>query len=145
MNILLPEIRTILQTLPMLKRQGDCYITPHENWMPTGTGQPCIGIKAAGGKRAELICGLSEFDGIINLAGFVRMTADGEAAVCGDVGVYALINAATERLTGTWQEIVGCEGLEIGEDGNGTDLFVSENALGLVKLVRTVKYSIRRE
>lgn len=144
MNLLLPAIRDILQTVPLLKRKGDCYITPHENWMPTGTGQPCLGIKAAGRKPTELTCGLSEFTGIVSLVGFVRMAADGETPVCGEAGAYALIDAAAERLRDTWQEIAGCEGLDIGED-SPTDLYVSENSLGLVKLVRTVHYSIRRE
>ena len=143
MNILLPAIRETLQTIPLLKRRGDCYITPHENWMPTGTGQPCIGIKAEGVLRTELTCGVGEFAASISLAGFVRMTQDGESPICGEAGVYALLDAASERLAGAWTRYVGCQGLEIGPDGP-TDLYVSENSLGLVKLVRTINITMQR-
>ena len=143
MNILLPIIRETLQTMPLLKRKGDCYITPHENWMPTGTGQPCIGIKYMGGQRSELSCGVIELAPTIALVGFVRMTADGEAAICGDAGLSILLDAASERLLAAWTQIDGCQGLEIGPDGP-TDLYVSENSLGLVKLVRTINITMQR-
>ncbi len=139
----MPAIRESLQTIPLLKRKSDCYITPHENWMPTGTGQPCIGIKPAGGQRTDLTCGAAEFSASIMLAGFVRMAQEGESPVCGEAGVYALLDAASERLLAGWAAIDGCQGLEIGPDGP-TDLYVSENALGLVKLVRTVVCTIQR-
>jgi hypothetical protein len=141
--ILLPELREILQTIPIMKRKSDCYITPHENWMPTGTGQPCIGIKFDGGTRAGLTCGVEEFTASILLVGFARMTQDGETAVCGEAGVGVLLDAANERLSAAWMQLTGCQGLEIGEDGP-TDLYVSENSLGLVKLVRTVVCTLQR-
>lgn len=134
---LLPDIRDMLGSVSLLKRKSDCYITPHENWMPTGTNQPCIGVRFGGSQRAEMACGVSELTVTIQLVGFARMTADGETAVCGEAGVYALMEAATGVLQSRWGELDGCQGLVIGSD-TPTDLYVSENALGLVKLVRTV-------
>lgn len=134
---LLQDIRSMLESVSLLKRKSDCYITPHENWMPTGTNQPCIGIRFGGAQRAELACSVSELTVTIQLIGFVRMTADGETAVCGEAGAWALQEAATGVLQSRWGELDGCQGLVIGSD-TPTDLYVSENALGLVKLVRTV-------
>lgn len=143
MNRLLPEIRTALQGMTRFSRASDCYITPHENWMPTGTRQPCIGIKDGGTVRRELTCGLVELTATVALVGFVRMTADGETAVCGDAGIFPLLDEAAALLLASWTAVEGCQGLEVGPD-RPSELYQAENTQWIVKLVRSMVYTIQR-
>lgn len=143
MQTLLPAIKTALQGMSQLHRKGDCYITPNHNFMPTGTRQPCIGIKDAGVVREELVGEGMTLTMRVDLVGFVRMTADGSDAVCGENGVYVLLDAATALLVGNRLGLSDVLWVQIGPD-RPTELFQAENNQWIVKLVRTLIYTLER-
>lgn len=143
MQNLLPIIRQTLEVLPQLPRKSDCYITPHVNYMPTGTRQPCIGIKDGGTSRRELTCGGIEVEARVDLACMVLMSGDGETPMCGDAGVFALADDATALLLTGWLDLSGCQGVEMGPD-KPTELYQAENGQFLIKLVRTMVYTMHR-
>ena len=140
MQTLLPAIKTALQGLQQLPRKSDCYITPHVNWMPTGTRQPCIGIKDGGIAREELAGEEMELTARVDLAGFVRMTAEGNEAVS---GVYQLLDDATAILINNSLNLSDVIRVQIGQD-RPTELFQAENNQWIVKLVRTLIYTLER-
>jgi hypothetical protein len=143
MQTLLPAIQAVLQGLLQLPRRGDCYITPHLNYMPTGTRQPCIGIKDGGISRVELAGEEMELTARVDLAGFVRMTGDGFEAVCGPSGVYQLLDDATAELINNRLGLADVLRVQIGTD-KPTELFQADNKQWIVKLVRTLVYTLER-
>lgn len=143
MQSLLPEIRDQLQALSGLHRKSDAYVTPHENWMPTGTRQPCVGIKDAGTSRRELGCGALELRMSVALACFVHMAGEGETPLCGDAGLFMLADAATDLLLAGWLDVAGCQALTVGND-RPSEMFQADNGQFLVKMVRTVVYTVER-
>ena len=140
MQTLLPAIRSVLQTLPQLPRRSDCYITPHVNYMPTGTSQPCIGIKDAGVARSEEAGEMLELTMKVELAGFVKMTADGGKAVS---EVYKLLDAASALLMNNHLGLTDIDRVQLGPD-RPTELFRADNNQWIVKLVRTIVYTVER-
>jgi len=143
-NLLLPEVQAVLRRMARFNRPSDCYITPHENWMPTGTRQPCIGIKDAGITRMELTCGIIELTATVDLVGFARMTVDGGTAIVGNEGVFPLLDEASALLSTFWdQGFTGIQGVKIGMD-RPTELYQAENTQWIVKLVRTMIYTVQR-
>lgn len=144
MRILLPLIRAALQQgLTQLPRRSDCYVTPHANYMPTGTRQPSLGIKDGGVGRREQTCGVMELSATVELVGFVRMSADGEAAMCSDDGVMALLDDAVALLAAHADTMDGVQGFTVGAD-RPSEMYQADNNQWLVKLVRTVTYTIER-
>lgn len=143
MRILLPSIKTVLKELPLLQRKSDCYITPHVNWMPTGTRFPCLGIKDGGMARQELAGDMLELTATINLVAFTPITADGGDAVCGQVGVLAILNAAVSLLIDNHLGMTEIQRMAIGAD-MPSELYQAENNQWIVKMVRTVVYTMER-
>lgn len=143
MQTLLPALCRSLELLPQLARKSDCYITPHPNYMPTGTRQPCIGIKDGGASRSELSCGGIELTARVELVCMVSMAGTGEAPMCADTGVFCLADAATTLLLNDWLDLPGCQGMEIGSD-RPTELYQADNGQFLIKLVRTLIYTLHR-
>ncbi|KJR98788.1 MAG: hypothetical protein VR65_20010 [Desulfobulbaceae bacterium BRH_c16a] len=140
MQILLPAIKNVLQTLPQLPRRSDCYITPHVNYMPTGTRQPCLGIKDGGVTREEQPGEMVELTMRIELAAFVRMTTDGGEAV---VGLYRFMDDASDLLMHNHLGLTDIDQVQIGPD-RPTEMFQAENKQWIVKLVRTMSYTLER-
>jgi len=143
MQTLLPAIRDVLQNLTQLPRKGDCYITPHVGYMPTGTIQPCLGIKDAGVTREELAGGMVELTMKVDLAGFVKMAIDGGEVICGEKGLYQLLDAAIGLLGDGDLGLAGFQGMWIGPD-RPSELFKTGNNQWLVRLVRTVIFTMER-
>jgi len=141
MQTLLPAIKNVLQTLPQLPRRSDCYITPHVNYMPTGTRQSCLGIKDGGVIREEQASGVLELTMRVELAAFVRMTADGGEAV---TGLYQFMDDASDLLMHNDLGLADIDKVEIGPD-RPTEMFQAENKQWIVKLVRTMIYTLERE
>lgn len=140
MQTLLTAIRNVLQTLPQLPRRSDCYITPHVNFMPTGTRQPCLGIKDGGVIRDEQPGEMVELTMKVDLVAFVRMTADGGEAV---VGLYQFMDDASDLLMHNYLGLADINQVQIGPDRQ-TEMFQAENNQWIVKLVRTVIYTLER-
>jgi len=143
MKTLLPAIQTTLQTMSQLERRSDCYLTPHANYMPTGTRQPCIGIKDAGTIRQELAGEVLELKARVELVGFVKMTGDGSACLCGTDGVFQLLDDAAGLLRNNHLSLTDVQRVEIGPD-RPSELFRAENNQWIVKLSRTMIYTLER-
>ena len=144
MQTLLPAIKAALQGLPQLPRKSDCYITPDVNMMPTGTRQPCIGIKDGGIDRVDLMGEMMELTARVTLVGFVKLPiSDGYEAICSDKGVYPLLDAATALLINNLLGLSGVQRVQVGSD-RPTEAFVAENKQWLIKLVRTLVYTLER-
>jgi hypothetical protein len=143
MITLLPAIKAVLEDLTQLPRKSDCYITPHANFMPTGTRQPCLGIKDAGMVPSELAGEMLDITARVDLIGFVKMTADGQAAICGDDGLYALLDAATDLLVKNRLGLADVQTVIIGPT-RPSEMFSAENNQWLVKLTRTMIYTLER-
>lgn len=147
MQTLLPAIQTVLQTgLTQLNRQSDCYVTPNVNIMPTGTRQPCIGITDGGVTRVELAGEMLELTMRVDLAGFVRLpNSDGYEAICGEGGVFQLLDDATALLIANpMTAISGMDPKVLVGDDRASEAYQAENRQWLVKLVRTVFYTCER-
>lgn len=142
MQTLLPLVRQALEGMPALNRRSDCYITPHANWMPTGTRQPSIGIKDGGVLRREQSCGAVELTMTVDLVVMVHMAGEGETPICAESGVFALADQAMELLL-TATALEGFQGLTIGPD-RPTELYQAASGQFLIKLVRTMIYTIER-
>lgn len=144
MQTLLPAIKTALHVMPQLNRRSDCYITPEVNWMPTGTRQPCIGIKDGGIEREELAGEMAELTAKVLIVGFVKLpVSDGFVAICDTKGVYPLLDAATTILRNNYLGLTDVMRIQIGPD-RPTEAFMAENKQWLVKLVRTLIYTLER-
>lgn len=143
MQTLLPAIRTALQALSQLPRASDCYITPHVNFMPTGTRQPCLGIKDGGMQREELAGEMLQLTARVELAGFVKMSGDGGEAICTSSGVYELLDDASDILTNNYLGLSDIIRVQIGPD-RPSELFQTDNKQWIVKLVRTMIYTLER-
>lgn len=83
MKALLAAIKTKLQTDLTYIRNGDIYITPHENYIPQHVRPPCVGIKDNGMTRSEAAFGTIESLIKVRLVVFVALAKD-EASVMGD-------------------------------------------------------------
>lgn len=138
MQTLLPKIRARLQGLPWLKRRQDVYVTPYENFMPTGTRPPCLGIVPGPVTRRELAGEMVERQLTVRLAAYVPLTGDGEGVLCdAGTGVYPLLDGACALLTGSGLDVPGLQLVRIGGD-RGSELFQTDNKTWLVKVVRDV-------
>ena len=142
MQTLLPLIRQTLEGMAALNRRSDCYITPHPNWMPTGTRQPSIGIKDGGVRKKELSCGALELTMNVDLVVMVHMAGEGETPICGENGVFALADQAVELLMDAAPP-EGLQGFSIGQD-RPTELYQAASGQFLIKLVRTVVFTVER-
>lgn len=140
MDALLPVIREALSGLPQLNRRSDCYVTPHENYMPTGTRLPCLGIKDAGGVPEEIGGGMIELTAKVSLVGFVKLTVDGELAV---VEVFNLVRAAKDLLKDNALGMADFRRVQIGAF-RPTELFQADNNQWMVKLVSSLIYTLER-
>ena len=144
MQYLLPALKANLQTLPQLHRLSDVYITPSVNWMPTGTRPPCVGIVPGPVARRELSCSALELTLQVQLALFADMATDGEAPLLHeDNGLYPLADDASSRAAEGALDIDGCQALTIGADAK-PDLFQAPTGQMLVRLVRTLIYTVER-
>jgi hypothetical protein len=111
--------------------------------MPAGTRLPSLGVKDAGMIRQELAGEMLEITARVDLVGFVNMTADGAEAICGTTGVCQLLDAATVMLTNNRLGLADVQRVEIGPD-TPTELFQADNNQWIVKLVRTLVYTLER-
>lgn len=140
MHTLLTAIQDILQNLPQLPRKSDCYVTPHVNYMPTGTRLPCLGLKDGGINRAELAGEMAELSMKVLLVGFVNMKTDGGKVMS---EIYELLDDATAMLVGADLGIAGMAGPDVGPD-SPSEMFLADNKQWIVKLVRTLTYTVDR-
>lgn len=76
----------------------------------------------------------------VDLAGFVRMSADGAEAMR---SVYQLLDDAVEILKNNYLSTVDVMRIQIGPD-RPTELYQAENNQWIVKLVRTIIYTLER-
>jgi len=141
MKTLLPAIRSVIQGV--MPRPSDCYITPNVNYMPTGTRQPCIGIKDAGISREELAGEMVEITATVELVGFVQMSEDGFTALCGNGGVFQLLDTATDALINNLLGLPDVQRVEIGQDSPST-LSTTDTNQFLVMMTRTLIYTLER-
>jgi hypothetical protein len=142
MRVLLPAVQDALQTLALLHRESDCYLTPHANWLPTGVRFPCLGIKDGGVIREELGGEMIGLTMTVELVAMTLLPADGSGFV-GEQSTFALLDAAGQRLIYNLLQVPGATGVSIGND-LPSELFRSDNNQWIVKLVRRVIYTVER-
>ncbi|MBW1777100.1 MAG: hypothetical protein JRJ54_05830 [Deltaproteobacteria bacterium] len=83
MKSLLLAVQAQLRTDLTYIRDGDIYIAPHENYIPSHVRPPCIGVKDGRITRRELVSGMWEVRAQVILAVYT-MLAKEEASVIGD-------------------------------------------------------------
>lgn len=142
MRVLLPAVQTALQTLSLLHRESDCYLTPHANWLPTGVRFPCLGIKDGGVIREELAGEMVGLTMTVELVTMTLLPADGSGFV-DEKSAFALLDAAEHVLVYNLLEVPGATGVSVGND-LPSELFRSDNNQWIVKLVRRMVYTIER-
>jgi len=83
MKALLTAIKTKLQTDLAYIRDGDIYITPHENYIPNHVRPPCVGIKDGRISRTRGMGGCVMRTMIVRVIVYVQL-AKSEASIMGD-------------------------------------------------------------
>lgn len=83
MKELLNAIKAQLQTDLTYIRDGDIYITPHENYIPNHVRPPCVGIKDGPVVKEHLMGGCARYSMSVSIVAFVQLAKD-EASIIGD-------------------------------------------------------------
>lgn len=83
MKALLQAVQTQLRADLTYIRDGDIFITPHENYIPRNVRPPCVGVKDGRIARMELPSGMWAVKAQVVLAVYVMLAKD-EASVIGD-------------------------------------------------------------
>jgi hypothetical protein len=145
MQTLLPAIQARLERLDSLSKRQQAFVSPFENFMPTGSRPPCIGIVPGVVRRTELGGEAMEIELSVLLVGFVLLDNSGQWLVAED-GVYGLLDQAVEAV-GKDQLTTEVTGLLWGRVGTDrrSELFVTENKLWIVKVVRELIYTKETE
>lgn len=93
-------------------RDGDIYISPHENYIPGSVRPPCIGIKDGRIVRKELASGMMETTAQVILAIYV-MLAKEEAGIVGDEasGQKGILEIAADIHTALDENLLAISGM----------------------------------
>jgi hypothetical protein len=139
---LLRAIKNTLEDALLVKPRG-VFISPADNWMPTGTPLPAIGITDGGVPRREelLSCEVAERVRVL-LTCWVDMAHTGEELL--DNGhLLHLAELVDQRLdTNTLQLDAVLHGWATSE--GGSQLFVTEARRLLARKIITYEYEIER-
>ncbi len=142
MKELLTAIKVQLQTDLTYIRDGDIYITPHENYIPNHVRPPCVGIKDGDIERDEGMGGCVGSKMIITLIPYVQLAKD-EASIMGDspAGKKGVLDIAEDIETALNGNLLGITGLQgaFCRSSQGSELFGDENDSVQRKII-TCKY-----
>lgn len=141
MNELLSAAAAALRAIPG-PRDRDVFITPHENYIPSGARQPCIGVKDGRIRRKELGGGMIEE--VLQISCVAIVKADGEDGLSGEKGVLQLVKSIEVTLD---QNLLGLAGMESAwsPSESAAQLFVTNNKQWLVKKAITFEYERTRQ
>lgn len=145
MKNLLPAIQTALQAglTAKLAKTSDCYIAPTSSWQPDGTGPVAVGICSAGMDRIDLAGQCTELEATVEISGFVPMAADGKEVICGNTGLYALMDAVSALLFGNTLGLADVQGVKVGSDSK-PEMYQAASKIWLVKMDREFIYTMER-
>lgn len=139
MKSLLSAIQTRLRAQLTYIRDGDIYITPHENYIPHHVRPPCVGIKDGDIDRSELVgeCVASRMT--VSLIVFVQLPKD-EASIMGDssTGQKGVLDAADDIVTALDGELLDVSGLQAAfcDSSKASELFGDERETLQRKIIR---------
>lgn len=138
--ILLRAVKAALQAADIVAPRS-VFFTPHENFFPTGTRCPAIGIKEGKSVTTELPGDYINQVMEVKLISWVSMTVDGEEAVVGDDGIIALAMATQRVLDGNRLDLPEVHHARlVGSDPSIP--FVTDNKQWLVKKTTTIQYDM---
>lgn len=113
MKELLTAIQTQLRTSLTYVRDSDVFITPHENYIPSGVKFPCVGIKDGDVDGTDLMGGCEENKLSVTIIPYVQL-AKSEAAVMGDAatGKNGIIEISDDIKTALDGNFLGIAGMQ---------------------------------
>lgn len=113
MKALLNAIKTQLQTDLTYVRDGDVFITPHEDFLPHDVKFPAVGIKDGSIIRAERMGGCMEYEISVSLIPWVAM-AKPEASIMGDSATSrkGVLDVADDIHTALDENLLAISGMQ---------------------------------
>ena len=113
MKELLLAIQTQLQTDLTNIRDGDIFITLHENYIPAHVRPPCIGIKDGDIIRIELAGGMWEVTMEVMIIPYVQLAKD-EASIIGDssTGKKGVLDVVDDIHVSLDENLLGITGMQ---------------------------------
>lgn len=96
---LLKNLRSHLETELGLASRA-VFITPADNWMPTGTPAPCLGIRDSGHTDTEGAAGVIDTDQRLALTIWTPLDYDGEKTITGVAGTLTICEKIEQVLRG---------------------------------------------
>jgi hypothetical protein len=137
---LLRAVKAALQTANIVGPRN-VFLTPHENFFPTGARCPAIGIKDGRSVTTELAGDYISETIEVKLIAWVMMTIDGEEAVVGDSGVVPLTLGIQRVLDGNRLDMGECHHARL-LSSEPSIPFVTDNKQWMVKKTTTIRYDL---
>lgn len=142
MKELLSAIISQLQTALTYIRDGDIYVTPHENYIPNAVRPPCVGLKDGGITRTELSGGMWEVALMAKLIVYVQLAKD-EASVMGDsaTGKKGVLDIVDDIHVSLDENLLDIEGMQeaFSSSENESEMFGDEKE-ALQRKIITYQY-----